>query len=146
MTTRLLLAALTAGLLIGCNKLKKDTKNTANNSGASVSVGTLAMCPAGTPHDAVVVEDAEISGDILTAQLGFGGGCEPHDLGLCWDGSVAESSPAQVWLTIAHDAHGDSCEAWLTETLAVDISALQVDASPLTVHLEGFSESLTYTW
>ncbi|MFT5685073.1 MAG: hypothetical protein ACI8RZ_006019 [Myxococcota bacterium] len=128
---------LTALLLSGCDELGEDTE---------VSVGVLSECPEGTPADAVWVDSASISGDQLTVDLSFGGGCETHDLGLCWDGSVAESDPAQVWLTVAHDAHNDSCEALLSESLTVDISELQVAGTPVTVHLDGWSDSLSYAW
>ncbi len=150
MTRRLLLVA---ALLSGCDELKEDAEDSAvedtaipDDSGTAVSVGVLSMCPEGTPFDPVTIDGAGISGDQLTVDLGFGGGCEAHDLGLCWDGSVAESYPAQVWLAVAHDAHGDSCEAWLSETMTVDISALQVAGTPVTVHLDGWSSSLSYVW
>ena len=130
MTTRVLFLA---ALLSGCD-------------GGAVTPGVLSLCAAGTPHDPVTIDDASISGDQLTVSLSFGGGCEAHDLGLCWDGSIAESSPPQVFLTVAHDANNDLCEAYLSEPLIVDISALQGAGSTVTVNLDGWEEALTYTW
>ena len=48
----------------------------------------------------------------------------------------------QVFLWVSHDATGDSCEAALSETMAVDISSIGV--TPTIVNLSGWSGSLLY--
>lgn len=103
---------------------------------------TLEQCEASAPADEVWISDASLAGDTLTIDVGFGGGCEAHQLRLCWDGLVAESYPMQVFLWVSHDANGDSCEAALSETMAVDISSIGV--TPTIVNLSGWSGSLLY--
>ena len=32
--------------------------------------------------------------------------------------------PPQATIELRHDGHGDACEAWVTEELAIDVSSL----------------------
>ena len=123
-------------LTAGCD-LSDDSGSTAEYISE-----TLELCGPDVPSDAIWIEDASIAGEILTVEMGFGGGCQAHQLRLCWDGSVAESAPEQVFLWVSHDANGDSCEAALSETMAADISSIGV--SPAIVHLDGWSGALLY--
>ena len=38
--------------------------------------------------------------------------------------AVAKSMPPQATIELRHDGHGDACEAWVTEELAIDVSSL----------------------
>jgi hypothetical protein len=76
------------------------------------------------PRDGFTMNDARVEGDALVVSVRFGGGCEEHDFALFWDGRVLESLPAQVNLTLTHDAHGDACEAFIGKELRFDISKL----------------------
>jgi hypothetical protein len=64
------------------------------------------------------------NGDLLEIEIGHGGGCEEHSYILCYDPAFLESAPVQTSLTLIHDAHGDSCEAYLQATLTFDLSTL----------------------
>ena len=102
--------------------------------------------------DATELGEAAISGDTLTIGASYGGGCEAHDFQVCWDQSFMESEPVQVRLEVWHDANGDSCEAYLSETLQFDLAPLkqawqdayQQESGTITI-LTG-SGSLDYTF
>lgn len=66
-----------------------------------------------------------VSGDELTMEASYSGGCAMHEFQICWDGAFAESEPVQVRIEIWHDANGDTCEAVETQTLAFDLSPLK---------------------
>jgi hypothetical protein len=66
----------------------------------------------------------EKHGDTLTLQVGHSEGCERHDYMLCWHGGLEQLLLAPISLELIHDSHGDTCEAYLTETLSFDLSPL----------------------
>ena len=76
--------------------------------------------------DTYVVNDPpSITGDVLTLNVSYSGGCESHDFTLITSGVFLESNPVQLQAVLAHDANGDSCEAWVTETYHFNVSALK---------------------
>ena len=81
------------------------------------------------PHvlgqDPFVLNDAAIAGDTLSLDLSYAGGCARHEFILVASELFRESDPVQLPLTLAHDANGDSCEAWLTQDYEFDLSLLR---------------------
>ena len=81
------------------------------------------------PHlhgrDPFVLNDAAITADTLSLNLSYAGGCARHEFTLVASESFLESDPVQLPLSLAHDANGDSCEAWLTRDYAFDLSLLR---------------------
>lgn len=76
--------------------------------------------------DAFDLTGLAIASDVLTADVGYGGGCETHDFTLCWpEPAFAESEPVQATLEITHDAHGDSCEAYFEGPVSFDLTPLR---------------------
>ncbi len=106
------------------------------------------------PKDPNTIGDAVIDGDTLSVEVTYGGGCEPHDFGLCWDGVFAESFPVQAWVSLSHDAHGDICDALLTEVRPIDLSGLkkayqegyQTQNGTIKIHLDGWDKLIDYTF
>ena len=78
-------------------------------------------CPDGIMGDSIDVMGALLQGDALTLEVGYSGGCEQHDVGLCFGGGFEESLPVQGGLVLIHDSHGDACEAYITDTLTFDL-------------------------
>ncbi len=118
-----LAAALIAGLGLACGDTDDtdDTDDSGDDDGIPVN---LSDCSA-VDGDDLVVSAASIDGDTLTADVGYGGGCETHEFALCWpDETFAESEPVQVWLEIWHNDNGDACEAWASESLDFDLTPL----------------------
>lgn len=132
---RLLMLGALLTMITGCDELLDD------NSEPYVG-DTLELCDADMPDDEVWIADASLSGDILSLDVGYGGGCEAHQLRLCWDGGIMESYPMQARIWVSHNANGDSCEAALNQLMEVDISSL--DATPTYLLLEGWEGELLY--
>lgn len=94
-----------------------------------------------------------ISGDTLTVVVGHGGGCTEHLYEICWpDQSFMESEPVQVALEVWHGGERDNCEAYLTETLAFDLSPLKTSwksaygEGPGTILVNVMGESAEYSF
>jgi cysteine-rich repeat protein len=116
--------------------------------------GVVAICQEPFPKDPLFVTSAVIEGDALLAGVEASGGCKVHDFGYCWDGAFAESDPVQVWTQISHDAHGDQCEAIVSEMLKFDLTPMkkawqdgyQQQSGQITIHLEGHKDALIYAF
>lgn len=106
------------------------------------------------PQDQLEVMAAKIEVDTLVIDVQYGGGCETHDIGYCWDGAFAESDPVQTWLDLWHDGHGDMCDANVMEQRMLDLTELktawqtgyQQEHGEIIIHLEGWGEDLLYTF
>ena len=76
-------------------------------------------------RDSFVLNTAAIAGDTLTLSLSYAGGCRQHEFTLVASGVFLESFPVQLRVSIAHDANGDPCEAWLTRDYEFDLTPLR---------------------
>ena len=88
----------------------------------------VTLLEAGQPvpaSDPVDVREGRIEGDELVLEVSFAGGCQPHDFDLFWQPGFEESNPVQATVHLAHDGHGDMCEALLTETVRFDLAPLR---------------------
>lgn len=75
--------------------------------------------------DPLNVSNVKIAGDRLFVDIGHGGGCAEHTYRACWEGSFLESNPVQANIVLEHDANGDMCEAYLQETLEIDLTPMR---------------------
>lgn len=76
-------------------------------------------------NDAFVLNEAAITGDTLTISASYSGGCRAHAFTLVIAASFAESSPVQLAAVLRHQANGDPCEAFPTETYAFDLALVR---------------------
>lgn len=83
------------------------------------------ICNAWGTDAYVVNSPPSITGDVLTLNVSYSGGCESHDFTLITSGVFLESNPVQLQTVLAHNANGDSCERWVTETYHFNVSALK---------------------
>ena len=72
-----------------------------------------------------VLNSAAISADALQISASYGGGCRTHEFTLVIAASFIESSPVRLPAVVRHDADGDPCEAWLTESYAFDLALVR---------------------
>ena len=86
----------------------------------------------GLPMDGYQLGEAmSIEANTLRVSVSYGGGCEEHEFAACWNGEIANSAPPSLTLTLAHDAHDDLCDAFVTRDLFIDLADLPVGfASP----------------
>ncbi len=66
--------------------------------------------------DTYQLNAATITGDILTVNATYGGGCRTHRFTLVVSETFQESSPVQLAVSLAHDADADPCRALLRES------------------------------
>ena len=75
--------------------------------------------------DPYVVNSAAVDGDELTIEVSYAGGCRRHDFTLVISKTFRESDPVQLPAVLAHEANGDSCEAWITESLGFNLALVR---------------------
>jgi hypothetical protein len=100
--------------------------------------------------DPFELKTARFDGNDIVVDVAYSGGCAVHGWQLFADEAVALSMPPQLALYMVHDDADDDCEAYPSETLRIDASAL-IDwlDSPFIVHLVGvnsISETVTMEW
>ena len=92
---------------------------------------------------------------MLTLNVSYSGGCKAHNFTLVVTSRVfRESNPAELQAIIAHNANGDTCEAYPTETYHFDLSPLkahyqkiyQTQEGTLGLRIKGIPELLVYTF
>ena len=99
----------------------------AATGGARTLRGAVVVSDAdrGWGSDDYVVNAAVVSGDVLTLNVSYSGGCAAHAFTLVVSESFAGRSPATLAGRVAHDANGDSCEAWPTEDYEFDLGVIR---------------------
>ncbi len=75
--------------------------------------------------DPYEVNSAAIDGHRLTISVSFAGGCRNHIFTLVISKSFTESDPVQLPAVLAHDANGDTCEAYPTESRVFDLALVR---------------------
>ena len=75
--------------------------------------------------DPYEVNSAAIDGHRLTIVVSYSGGCRRHDFTLVISKSFRESDPVQLPAVLAHDANGDTCEAYPTESRVFDLALVR---------------------
>ena len=86
----------------------------------------LANCqqspPAGDPFD---LGSVSLVGDRLDFSVGYSGGCTKHLFTACWHEMFRTSLPKQVTVSLGHDAKGDICEAYISESYSLDLTPIR---------------------
>ena len=83
------------------------------------------------PRDAWDFGTAAVVDGALEIEVAFGGGCQDHDFwlvavrGFRDIPTVGPVTTAAVPILLAHDSHGDMCEAYITELLRFDLQPLR---------------------
>ena len=137
-TFGLFLGLLLALFTIGCQQIQNQMKVDPDETPASVSVddvrpdmepsvGKVFIGNAGDRFgtDVFALNTATIDGDGLKVNLSYSGGCETHQFTLVASDSFLESFPVQLSIYIAHNANGDTCEAYPTEDYHFDLTPIK---------------------
>ena len=113
----------------------------------------VAGADAGLGDDDFVLNSATITGDTLAISASYSGGCRTHVFTLVIAASFRESSPVRLPAVLRHDANGDACEAWPTESYTFDLALVRAryrevygpGAGRVALQLDGVpGESLVY--
>ena len=75
--------------------------------------------------DPYIVNSLAVAGHRLTIKVSYAGGYRNHAFTLVISTSFGESDPVQLPVVLAHDANGDACEAWLTESHRFDLALVR---------------------
>ena len=123
--------------IIGCQQINDQMKTGADDH-LSVSVGDVStdeIVYAGAVFigeakdqfgtDAYTLNSATITDDTLNISVSYSGGCEDHQFTLVVSEAFLESFPVQLPVSIAHDANGDTCEAYPTESYRFDLTPIK---------------------
>jgi hypothetical protein len=73
--------------------------------------------------------EASVVDNVAHLVVGHGGGCETHEFAAWWSGVAATSYPPQIPLEIQHYDNGDYCDAFITQSLYIDLSTLPGDSA-----------------
>ena len=122
---------------IGCQQLDNQIKVGPDDS-VSVSVddinsdeivytGAVFIGDAGDRFgtDKYALNFATITDDILNISVSYSGGCENHRFTLVVSDTFLESFPVQLSASIAHNANGDTCEAYPTDNYRFDLTPIK---------------------
>lgn len=94
-----------------------------NNASTGPQMLEIGDCPEG--GDMLTVDGVSIKDDVLQVDASFSGGCAEHTVTACWDGLFLESFPVQARISLYHDANGDACEAYLSQTFTYDLTPMK---------------------
>jgi hypothetical protein len=112
-------------VLISCDDHLNDKLDSSHLTLSRNATGfnTLSGNPDGT-GDLFYMQDFNIKGDSAFITVSYPGGCKQHTFELIWSEVYKYSNPPQTDLLVLHNAHGDACEAFITETLSFDLTKL----------------------
>lgn len=74
--------------------------------------------------DAFKMNHVKKEGELLKINLSYGGGCAQHNFEILWDGIIYTDDPCYMNLMVIHSGNGDLCEAYITETIEVNLKEL----------------------
>ena len=75
--------------------------------------------------DEYVLNTVMIKDDTLKINVSYSGGCKDHQFTLIASESFLESFPVQLPIFVAHNANGDTCEAYPTEDYHFDLTPIK---------------------
>jgi hypothetical protein len=78
---------------------------------------------AGNASDPFVLHGIEIEGNKIKITVSYSGGCKTHVFTVILSDSINPENPA-LDMVILHDANDDNCEAYITETIEIEIDSL----------------------
>ncbi|MDE0470100.1 MAG: hypothetical protein OYL97_23880 [Candidatus Poribacteria bacterium] len=123
--------------VMGCQQLNNQMKAEPDDT-ASISVddvnpdeifytGAVFIGDAGDRFgtDEYTLNSATITDDTLDISVSYSGGCEDHQFTLVVSDTFLESFPVQLHASIAHNANGDTCEAYPTDNYRFDLTPIK---------------------
>lgn len=83
---------------------------------------TILDSPPREESDPFELTEVSQQGDAVVVVMRYGGGCKEHLFSVYWDGSSANSLPPQISIDLYHDDRGDTCEAYPTDTVRLNLN------------------------
>jgi len=135
---RYLILFLLTAAVFGCRKGRETTDDDQTaliitRSSSDYFEASLNRSPENSdPFD---LKSIVIKGDSVEITVGYSGGCKHHSFEIICNEALSDTEPPETGIIILHDANGDMCEAYITETLVFSISSLTDDISFDTVYV-----------
>ena len=154
-------------LTVGCEHVQNSMKADPNDTTVSISAddvdpvdipltGTVVIGEADDSfgNDDFALNSAMIDGDTLEISVSYSGGCEAHKFTLIVSDQFLESFPVQLNVSLAHNAMGDTCEAYPTENYNFDLTPIKTmyqnayrqDTGTIVLNLKDSPQELRYTF
>jgi hypothetical protein len=122
----------------------KDLGDDENNPGVSeiIVTGNLSAYSDAASNrstgtgDPFELKDVMITTDSVKITVSYSGGCKKHKFEIIWNETLSNTTPPQTRFIILHDANGDMCEAYITETLGFPINDLTSAVSFDTLYVD----------
>ncbi len=137
---------------VGCVVLGLSACNASIPAGAH---GVVSDATPGHTSSTLTIHSATVDGDALNIEVSHGGGCAEHGYELRWDGSFASvAAYDEAVLVLAHDPHGDTCEAWLTGLKTFDLTPIRdawrregaAQSGTVRLKIDGTDQSVLYSF
>ena len=120
------LTVLTLFFPIGCDRMEMQTIDKTDDAGAGgIGDVVFSSTPDAWGTDAYTLNAVAVQGDTLTVNVSYSGGCQTHAFTLVAEERFLESFPVQLRLSLAHNANGDRCEAWITEAYDFNLTPIK---------------------
>ncbi len=88
---------------------------------ALLGCSTDDCCDFSNISDPYQIDEVRISDDQkLLVDVSYAGGCEEHIFKIGWPDVITAIYPPNFSVVLYHDFNGDTCEAYITETLEFD--------------------------
>lgn len=109
----------------GCNTCQCEDGTVTACTERGCGPQPIAQCAVELPAwDPFQLDDLRADGNVLSAQVSYGGGCALHYFSMCYEPVIGGSQPPLIQLRMVHDSQGDPCLAFGTQTIRFDLSSL----------------------
>lgn len=132
-------------LIFSCKSQKNAKNSTIETNSETMLKATIGDIE--TPSDLIQITGVTISGNIMSINVNYSGGCEEHNFQLIGSENIAKSLPPIRSVKLVHNANGDACRKLEERTLVFDISDLtykQEAGSAIYLTLDGWKDRIEY--
>ncbi len=105
------------------------------------------------PSEKYTIESVEIKENLLTLNVTFECGCNPHQFSFVGSDMIAKSLPpirsAKLVLKKINEKESKPCEEMSSQVIDIDISTLayrQVPGNEIYLNIDGYSQRILYTY
>jgi hypothetical protein len=134
-------------LIFSCKSHKNAKNSTIETNSETMLKATIGDIE--TPSDLIQITGVTISGNIMSIDVNYSGGCEEHNFQLIGSVNISKSLPPIRSVKLVHNANGDACRKLEERTLVFDISDLtykQEAGSVIYLTLDGWKDRIEYTF
>ncbi|MCF6352128.1 MAG: hypothetical protein L3J06_03865 [Cyclobacteriaceae bacterium] len=128
-TLNVIMALVLTGVLFQCQKASNNLATTSEEIEIELTRSAQAYTNAqerltkSEGSDPFVINSVSINDNELKMfiEVSYSGGCEKHEFNLVWPESITEIDSLNFTVILNHNANEDSCEAWLTKNLVINL-------------------------